>query len=81
MKHDRVRKFLAEFVAPSKCLTCTGDPAIAADIAQFADLREKGETTVSWMRFHKRCLLPAGYQFTYAAMMAHVRRCLRGRGL
>lgn len=78
----RVREFLAQTTGRvTKCMTCRGNLGLLADIAAFAELRQKRETVVAWMFFHKHSLVPNGYTQTYDALMRHVRRCLKGRGV
>lgn len=79
---DRVREFLAKTTGRvTKCTTCLGNKGLVADILAFAEMRHEGETSVSWMFFHKHSLIPNGYPQTYDALMHHVRRCLNGKGL
>ena len=60
-----------------RCLTCTGDPDLAAHIERFVKLVQARKTAISLRQFHAEFLVPRGYELTYPGMLNHVRRCLK----
>lgn len=75
--HDKLRALLATHpLRENKCETCSCGKSMTEDIITFKDMRASGETSASWSWFHRHCLKPAGYAYSYSTFMNHVRNCL-----
>lgn len=68
----------AKPTGPVRCRVCA-DPQVKEAVQRFYDLKAANETPISWTDFHRLYLLgEMGWEYSYEALMNHVRRHIRG---